>query len=116
MFIGTDAPGYAAVAEGKPYIIVPQNCDIMLVIVSMNFCSLSSIRLSFPPFHLALSQPAHTSLFPLPVQLTRLSPKRSLPSLHAECLSLFFFSFWALECHLPHCREMAVDCWQKALA
>ena len=46
MFIGTDAPGYAAVAEGKPYIIVPKNCDIMLVILSMNFCSLSSIRFS----------------------------------------------------------------------
>ena len=49
MFIGTDAPGYVAVAEGKPYIIVPINCDItdiMLVMESMNFCSLSSIRFS----------------------------------------------------------------------
>ena len=27
------------------------------------------------------------------------------------CRSFSFF--WALECHLPHCREMGVDCWLK---
>ena len=113
MFIETDAPGYVAVPEGKPYIIVPKNCDIMLVMESMNFCSLSSIRFSLiSSLSLSSFLACACFLFPLPVQLARLSPKK-LPSLHVKCLSLFFFSFWALECHLPHCREMGVDCWLK---
>jgi len=36
MFIGTDAPVCVAVPERKSYIIVPKNCDIMLVMESMN--------------------------------------------------------------------------------
>ena len=115
MFIGVDKLGYVGSAEGKPYIIIPMNCDItdiMLVMESMNFCSLSSAHFSLASsFVLSSFSGCVRFCLSLACAVSMSFTTRLLPSLHVECLSIFFFSYWAQEyCHLQG-KGMWVECW-----
>ena len=106
MFIGTDAPGYIAVAERKPYNIVPINCDIidiMLVMESMKICALSFIHFSLI-FSLSLSSfsaCAHFSLLCLCSSHVFHQRGRYLLCTLNVCPSFsFFFGHWNVIFHI----------------